>query len=302
MSNELTIWKDENSLKNIKEIYGKNLSDAEFKTLVSIGENTGLNPFNRELFAVKYGNSPAQIFIARDGYRKIAQQQPDYDGHYADAIYENDVFEVVNGVVNHKYNMKNRGNLVGAYCIVRKKNINIPLFGTVLLSEYNQNTPIWKEKKETMIKKVAESQGLRMAWQGKYAGTYDESEDWDNYNDKREEYIKEATEIANKKGYSNIDECAKELSKGKYNSVEDIDISNLPKFIEKLKDIEVSNNVPMIEPECNNNPSYNRYERIHYLRSISKRAKLDLDITDDWTEEQIEQSIKDTKLLLGEIL
>lgn len=187
MSNELTIvnnenkdiWKDEKAISDIKEVFGKDLTMSEFKIFNQIGVATGLNPYLREIWAVKYDkNRAAQIFIGRDGYRKVAQLQADYDGHMTEAVYENDRFSVKNGNVEHEWNLKDRGKLLGGYTIVNKKGIKHPIFHYVEFKEYNQGNKIWVEKPVTMIKKVAEAQALRMAWQGLFAGTYDESEKW----------------------------------------------------------------------------------------------------------------------------
>lgn len=177
------------------------LTKEEFITYVEIGRVTGLNPFLREIWAVKYANKPASIFIGRDGYRKSAQRSRDYEYHSVDAVYSNDVFSVVDGVVEHSYNLKDRGELLGAYCIVKRKKAGKPMFNYVELKEYylgNKNEDgsikktkfgdmkptIWDLKPATMIKKVAEAQGLRGAFQELFAGTYEESENWQMDSDK----------------------------------------------------------------------------------------------------------------------
>lgn len=125
------LWDSSQELTQIKEIYGKNLSGGEFSTLVQMGKATGLNPFLKEIWAVKYGDNPAQIFIGRDGYRKMGQRHPLYDYHLVDAVYSNDDFEVNNGEVSHKYNFQNRGILIGAYCIVQRKNASRPILSLI---------------------------------------------------------------------------------------------------------------------------------------------------------------------------
>lgn len=173
-----SIWLCSNELKEIKEIYGKNLSDNEFKVLVNLGKATGLNPALREIWAVKYGDNPAQIFIGRDGYRRSAQANPDYDYHHVEAVYTNDEFyyDYQKGFVTHKSDLKNRGALLGAYCIVEKKSANRPTYIFVEFKEYNTGKSLWASKPVTMIKKVAEAQCLRMAFQQLFGGTYAEEE------------------------------------------------------------------------------------------------------------------------------
>ena len=172
------IWQEQSKLAEIKKIYGKDLTDSEFAILVQIGQATHLNPFLREIWAVKYGTNPAQIFIGRDGYRKAAQGNPDYDYHLVDAVYQNDDFKIEDGEVRHTYSVKQRGTLVGAYCVVKRKSSSKTMFNFVDLKEYTTGKSLWVTKPATMIKKVAEAQGLRMAFQQLFAGTYDESEEW----------------------------------------------------------------------------------------------------------------------------
>lgn len=182
----MSIWESSDDLKQIKEIYGKNLSAGEFNTLVQMGRATGLNPFLKEIWAVKYGDTPAQIFIGRDGYRKSAQRHPLYDYHVADAVYSADVFNVVNGEVEHKYNLSNRGTLVGAYCTVKRKGSSRPSYVFVELKEYSTGKSLWNAqtgKQATMIKKVAEAQGLKSTFQELFAGTYSEYEQYEEGNE-----------------------------------------------------------------------------------------------------------------------
>jgi len=176
MSTELTIWNDEKNLEEVKKLFAPNLTAVEFSMFVQMGKATGLNPFLREIWAVKFGNNPAQIFVGRDGYRKSAQSYPKYDYHYAEAVYSNDYFKSQDGVYHHEFNLKDRGELVGAFCNVKRKDSTRPISVFVEFKEYDLKQSIWKTKPATMIKKVAESQALRMAFQEKFAGTYEENE------------------------------------------------------------------------------------------------------------------------------
>lgn len=176
MTNELTIW-SENKLDNIKKLFANNLTDSEFETFVWIWKATWLNPFLREIWAVKYGNQSANIFIWRDWYRKSAQSNKEYDYHLVDAVYQNDDFSVKNWEVEHIYNFKDRWVLIWAYCLVKRKSSTKAMFTFVELSEYDTKQSVWKTKPATMIKKVAEAQGLRWAFQELFAWTYEESEE-----------------------------------------------------------------------------------------------------------------------------
>ena len=202
VANPQMIWQENKALDEIKKIYGKDLTEGEFTTLCQIGQATGLNPFLREIWAVKYGGSPASIFIGRDGYRKAAQRDPEYDYHLTDAVYQNDDFKVENGEVKHAYPITDRGALIGAYCVIKRRSASKATFTFIEFKEYYQGNKdedgkikkkfdrfkkqyvdmgetLWDSKPATMIKKVAEAQGLRMAFQSMFAGTYAEDERWE---------------------------------------------------------------------------------------------------------------------------
>ncbi len=181
INTDITVWTNSESLVTIKEMYAKNATQSEFQVFGEIGKRCGMNPFLKEIWLVKYGDNPAQIFIGRDGYRKSAQRHPLYDFHVSDAVYSADKFDVVNGEVNHKYNLANRGALVGAYCVVQRKGSSRPTYVFVELKEYSTSKSLWHPqtgKPATMIKKVAEAQGLKSAFQELFAGTYSEYEEF----------------------------------------------------------------------------------------------------------------------------
>lgn len=174
--NTIDLWRKKDK---IRQMFAPNLTRDEFDAFVGLGASLGANPFNREIWAVKYGNQQAQIFLGRDFYRRKAQEQEDYNGHQVDAIYSNDEFKMVGGKPEHSYSLSDRGNLIGAYAVVYRSD-NEPFFNIVEFDEYNTDKALWKSKPATMIKKVAEAQALRGAFQGLFAGTYDQSEEWED--------------------------------------------------------------------------------------------------------------------------
>ena len=175
---ELSVWDGENALKEIKDLFAPNLTELEFKGFVNMGKALCLNPFLREIWAVKYDKTkPAQIFIGRDGYRINARRDPKFDYLRVEAVYSNDTYENDNGVITHKFGFANRGTLLGAYCVVKRKDASEPEYRSVLLNEYDKRQGNWNTMKETMIKKVAEAQALKAAFPEKFNGTYSEYEE-----------------------------------------------------------------------------------------------------------------------------
>lgn len=174
----MRLWSDSTNLKEIKSLYAPKATDLEFRAFVEMGKATALNPFLREIWLVKYSpTDPAQIFIGRDGYRKLLARTNGYEGHIVDAVYSNDEFHVdlINAQVKHVPNLKERGRLLGAYCIVYMKGLRIPAYSFAELTEYDLGRSLWKTHKATMIKKVAEAQTTRMAVQS-CSGTYSPDE------------------------------------------------------------------------------------------------------------------------------
>lgn len=165
--------------EKIRALCAPDLTDAEFEFFFGLAKGLQANPFIREIWAVKYDKAkPASIFLGRDFYRRKAEELPEYEGHLVDAVYSNDEFVIENGIPHHRYSVGDRGKLLGAYCVVYIKARRIPFYVFVDLGEYDKGFGLWKTMKATMIKKVAEAQGLRGAFQGVFSGTYDESEEW----------------------------------------------------------------------------------------------------------------------------
>lgn len=171
------MWEDSQKIEEIRKLFAPKLTESEFQYFAGLAKAAGLNPFFREIWAVKYDErSPAQVFIGRDGYRKAAQAHSEYDYHQCDAVYENDTFTVEDGIVKHAYKLTQRGVLIGAYCIAKRHKSSRPMYVFVEVKEYTTGKSVWGQKPATMIKKVAESQCLRACFQDLLGGTYGEEE------------------------------------------------------------------------------------------------------------------------------
>ena len=210
ISNAMSMWEDEKKLQEIKSIFAPKLTELEFKFFIGMGKANDLNPFLREIWSVKYAdNTPAQIFIGRDGYRKSAQRNPDYKIHIVESIYANDDFKYSNGAISHSFCMVNRGKLIGAYCLVYKKSVDIPIHVICELKDYSTGKSLWHPetgKQATMIKKVAEAQALRMAFQEQYSGSYSEFEESNVIEGKwtaRQTQAEKMSSLLTKKGINN---------------------------------------------------------------------------------------------------
>lgn len=171
-------WDNQQQLMEIRKLVSQSpLTETEFSYLVQLGKATQLNPFNREIWAIKYSSkAAAQIFIGRDGYRIAASRHPMYLRHQVEAVYSKDEFKVMNSDIIHSFGLADRGELISAYCKVYLKGQLGYSYVYVTMKEYGLNQSVWKDKPETMIKKVAEAQALRQSFPDFFAGTYSDAE------------------------------------------------------------------------------------------------------------------------------
>ena len=135
---------DREKLRLIRDMFAKGANDNEFGVMIELARKYQLDPFARQIWLVKYGDNPAQIFCGRDGYLAIAHRSGQFDGIQSGSRVED-------------------GELIG-WCRVHRKDMKYPFVAEVKLSEYSTGKNLWKDKPETMIQKVAEAHALRRAF------------------------------------------------------------------------------------------------------------------------------------------
>lgn len=128
----------------IRDMCARNCTDNEFLLLMQLAKTYQLDPFAKQIWAVKYGNNPAAIFCGRDGFLAIAHRSGKFDGMESGTRKDGD-------------------DLVG-WCRVYRKDMSRPFEVEVSLSEYSTGKNLWQTKPKTMIVKVAESHALRRAF------------------------------------------------------------------------------------------------------------------------------------------
>ena len=128
----------------IRDMCAKDCTDNEFLLLMQLAKTYQLDPFAKQIWAVKYGNNPAAIFCGRDGFLAIAHRSGKFDGMESGTRKDGD-------------------DLIG-WCRVYRKDMSRPFEVEVSLSEYSTGKNLWLTKPKTMIVKVAESHALRRAF------------------------------------------------------------------------------------------------------------------------------------------
>jgi len=187
-------WQDRMEL--VKQKVGSGLTKTEWELFLYMAKLYDLNPLLREIWAIKFNNQPAQIFTGRDGLLKIAHKSGMFDGMKTMLLVEQ------NGEVLEVDVAPSKAKLLGAKTYVWRKDFSHPVEASVKFSEYDKsNTPkynTWKDKPDTMIKKVAEAHCLRRTFS--IHGLYlpeefkQAQEDFDNGRSKNMEALEANTE------------------------------------------------------------------------------------------------------------
>lgn len=154
MSGAVANVSSEDTMKKAKEylaLVGQNVPQEEAKRFLEICRAFNLNPFKREIYLIPYGKQ-ANIIVGYEVYLKRAERSGKLAGW---RVWTEGKIE--------------DGSLKA--CIeIRRKDWSEPFYHEVYFSEYKQETPIWKSKPLTMIKKVAIAQGFRLAFPEELGG------------------------------------------------------------------------------------------------------------------------------------
>src|SRR6056297_2094312 len=149
-------------IETIRRTVAEKATDDEFRMFMHLAKSYGLDPFNGEIFFWKMNGKPT-IMTSRDGYLKIADSHPAYDGLVSDVVRANDVFKRERDNINHEYGA-DRGDIIGAYALVYRKDRRYPVYAFASFKEYNAGTRVWAKYPSAMILKVAESMALKRAF------------------------------------------------------------------------------------------------------------------------------------------
>lgn len=141
----------------------KGLTEEEFTYFFNVCRNWKLNPFLKDIYAIKFGSQAATFIIDYKVLQQAADREITYDGLTTGIIYVDS-----NGKAQERegaYILPNE-KLIGAWCIVHRKdrghqNKYYALYDeNVKLKDGKPNTN-WATKPVFMITKVAKAQALR---------------------------------------------------------------------------------------------------------------------------------------------
>ncbi len=156
---EITLTKEA-----VSQYLGVNLTDPEFSYFFSVCKNYKLNPFLKEIYAIKFGNQPATFVIDYKVLQQAVDNQPQFDGLETGILY-----------LDKDGNEKERTGayilpseeLIGAWCKVYRKDRKLTNKYYALYEENVKYTKDgepntnWATKPVFMITKVAKAQAIR---------------------------------------------------------------------------------------------------------------------------------------------
>lgn len=150
------------------------LTLPEFKMFCEICKSKLLNPYTREIYLIKFGNSPAQIVVSKQIILKRAVSHPKFDG-IVSGIYvktkEGQIEQRKGGV------LVDDEKLIGSWAQVYRKEWKIPLFCSCSISEIRKNkNPMWLSMPCTMAIKTAICRACRDAFPEELGGMYERDE------------------------------------------------------------------------------------------------------------------------------
>ena len=160
---------------------GGNVTDQEVMMFLMLCKSQHLNPFIKEAYLIKYGNSPATMVTGKDVFTKRAKRNPKYKGKEAGVIVQ--VIET--GEITNRegtFYIPGEERIVGGWAKVYIDGYEKPEYASVSFDEYagrKSNGELnnqWATKPATMIRKVALVQALREAFPEDFGGLYSPEE------------------------------------------------------------------------------------------------------------------------------
>ena len=171
-ANGIMLSETRDSIRRLLKINDE-VPQVDVDLFIKLCQAQGLNPFIGDAYLVAFYSKKnsrweTSNITGRYVFLKRAEADPSYRGH------ENGVLVLRDGkVVEEDGAFILKGDtLVGGYARVYRGDRDYPISKRVLLSEYRQDNPFWRNKTATMICNTPLRQALRDAFPSALAGLY----------------------------------------------------------------------------------------------------------------------------------
>jgi phage recombination protein Bet len=164
MSN-LALWTPEQT-QLISTTIAPGCSPDELKLFAYACQRTGLDPFSRQIYAIKRGGKMT-ISSGIDGLRSIAERTGQLDGSSSYWCGEDGVW--VDVWLSSK-------PPAAAKTIIYRKGCAHPFTATARFADFNAGQGLWSKMPSVMIAKCSEAQALRRAFPADLSGVYSTDE------------------------------------------------------------------------------------------------------------------------------
>ncbi len=151
----------------VKRMILKDASEDELKLFIQICNKTRLDPFARQIYAIRRGNQmTAQVSI--DGQRLVAERTGKYAGQLGP-------FWTGNGKEWVEVWLEKTPPKAAKVGVLRS-DFKEPVWAVARYDAYAQDSAMWHKMGDLMLAKCAESLGLRKAFPNELSGLYTDAE------------------------------------------------------------------------------------------------------------------------------
>lgn len=141
---------------------------------------SGLNPWAKEAYCIKYGSEPATMVVGKEAYLKRAEANESFDGFESGVI----VYNPAEQAIEHRAGSVKlpEEEIIGGWAKVYRSDRTHPYVAEVGFDEYAARkkdgslNSMWSKKPGTMVRKTALVQALREAFPSSFGGAFTEEE------------------------------------------------------------------------------------------------------------------------------
>ena len=164
-SSSLTLWTPEQT-QLISTTIAPGCSNDELRLFAYACQRTGLDPFSRQIYAIKRGGK-LTIQVSIDGLRSIAERTGQLDGSQSYWCGSDGQWQDV---------WLDSKPPAAAKTIIYRKGCAHPFSATARFADFNAGQGLWSKMPSVMIAKCSEAQALRRAFPADLSGVYSTDE------------------------------------------------------------------------------------------------------------------------------